>query len=238
MTGAPDGTNEEGGGRPARPLRSFGRLKGRPLSPRQAALVAHRLPSLSSLEGLAGEVWLEVGFGGGEHLVGQAAAHRHVTLIGVEPFLDGVAKAVTAADAAGLTNVRIRRGDARETMAALPDGLLTRLYVLFPDPWPKARHHKRRLVQPAFAAEAARLLKPGGVFTLATDWAHYADAMLETVLADGRFDWTARDPDDWRMPPADHVPTRYQLKRLGDCAPVFLTFRRANGPGGAGGSPG
>ncbi len=111
-------------------------------------------------------------------------------------------------------------------MAALPDGLLSRLYVLFPDPWPKARHHKRRLVQPGFVAEAARLLAPGGRFTLATDWAHYADAMLSTVLADGRFDWPARDPDDWRLPPADHVPTRYQLKGLGDCAPVFFTFRR------------
>jgi tRNA (guanine-N7-)-methyltransferase len=209
-----------------RPLRSFGRLKGRPLSPRQDALLEARLPALSSLEALAGEVWLEVGFGGGEHLVGQAKSRPDVTLIGVEPFLDGVAKAVTAVDEAGLANVRILRGDARDAMAALPDARLARLYVLFPDPWPKARHHKRRLVQPGFVAEAARLLAPGAVFTLATDWAHYADAMLETVLADGRFDWPARDPDDWRLPPPDHVPTRYQLKRLGDCAPVFFTFRR------------
>jgi tRNA (guanine-N7-)-methyltransferase len=226
VTGTPDNADGEGGGRKVRPLRSFGRLKGRPLSPRQEALLQARLPALSSLEGLAGEVWLEVGFGGGEHLAGQARAHPDVTLIGVEPFLDGVAKAVTAVDEAGLANVRILRGDAREAMAALPDGRLARLYVLFPDPWPKARHHKRRLVQPGFVAEAARLLAPGGLFRLATDWAHYADAMLATVLADGRFDWPARDPDDWRLPPADHVPTRYQLKGLGDCAPVFFTFRR------------
>jgi tRNA (guanine-N7-)-methyltransferase len=100
------------------------------------------------------------------------------------------------------------------------------MFVLFPDPWPKLRHHKRRLLSPAFVAEAARLLRPAGRLRLATDWAAYANVMLTTVLADGRFDWPVQCAADWREPPADHSPTRYEAKRLGDCAPVWLDFIR------------
>ncbi len=214
------------------PLRSFGRLKGRPLSARQQRLIDEALPALGLPEtqpgalALPGETWLEVGFGGGEHLIGQARANPGVTLIGVEPFLDGVAKALAGWEEAGLSNLKIVRGDGRDVMAKLADASLSRLFVLFPDPWQKARHNKRRIIQPAFVAEAARLLMPGGEFRLATDWADYADWMLERVLADGRFHWLAERADDWRIPPADHVTTRYQDKKLGDCAPVFLRFRR------------
>lgn len=214
------------------PLRSFGRLKGRPLSARQQRLIDEALPALGLPDAapgalsFPGEAWLEIGFGGGEHLIGQARANPGVTLIGVEPFLDGVAKALAGVEDAGLSNVRIVRGDGRDVMAGLADASLTRLFVLFPDPWQKARHNKRRIIQPAFVAEAARLLQPGGEFRLATDWAAYADWMLERVLADGRFAWLAERADDWRHPPPDHVPTRYQEKGLGDCAPVFLRFRR------------
>jgi tRNA (guanine-N7-)-methyltransferase len=103
---------------------------------------------------------------------------------------------------------------------------IDRVFILFPDPWPKTRHRKRRLIQPDFVVELARILKPGANLRFATDWADYADRALADILRDGRFDWTAERADDWRKPPADHVTTRYQEKRLGDCAPVFLDFVR------------
>jgi tRNA (guanine-N7-)-methyltransferase len=125
-----------------------------------------------------------------------------------------------------LSNVRIHDGDARELMARLPDASLERVFILFPDPWPKARHNKRRIVQAETVAEFARLLKPGGKLRFASDWADYVDWSLLRVLANPAFRWTAERADDWRVPPADHVTTRYEEKRLGDCAPVFLDFVR------------
>ena len=218
------------------PLRSFGRIRSRTLKPRQASLMETLLPALrppaegpvdpTRLAPDAREAWLEVGFGGGEHMAAQAAARPDVLVLGAEPFLNGVASALRHVDAQGLRNVRIHDGDARELMARLPDASLERIFVLFPDPWQKARHHKRRLVSPAFAAEAARLLKPGGRLRLATDWADYADQMLRVLLAEPRFDWPATCADDWRRAPADHVRTRYETKKLGDCAPVWLDFVR------------
>jgi tRNA (guanine-N7-)-methyltransferase len=224
----------------ALPPRLHGRSRGRPLSARQQALVDDLLPRLALPDGADGapldpaalfapppaEVWLEIGFGGGEHLVAQAGRRPDVGLIGVEPFLDGVAKALTAIDALGLGNVRLAREDARGVVARLPDASLARVFVLFPDPWPKARHHKRRLIQPAFASELARVLKPGGRLRFATDWADYATQALLALRGEGRLRWTARRADDWRLPPADHVTTRYQEKRLGDCAPMFFDFER------------
>ncbi|WP_296512203.1 tRNA (guanosine(46)-N7)-methyltransferase TrmB [Phenylobacterium sp.] len=218
------------------PLRSFGRIRSRTLKPRQASLMETLLPSLrpptegpvdpAGLMPGARETWMEVGFGGGEHMAAQAAAHPDVVILGAEPFLNGVASALRHIDEMGLRNVRIHDGDARELMARLPDACLDRLFVLFPDPWQKARHHKRRLVSPAFADEAARLLRPGGRLRLATDWADYADQMLRVLLAEPRFEWPAECAADWRAAPADHVPTRYEAKRLGDCAPVWLDFIR------------
>ena len=111
-------------------------------------------------------------------------------------------------------------------MPNLPSASLARMFVLFPDPWPKMRHKKRRLVQPTFVAEAARLLKPCGTLRLATDWADYADWTLEHFARSPDFRWTAERADDWRLPPGDHVATRYQAKRLGDCAPIWLEFER------------
>ena len=111
-------------------------------------------------------------------------------------------------------------------MAAMPDASLDRIVILFPDPWPKARHHKRRLVQDDFVAEAVRLLKPGGRLRFATDWADYADWALRRLTASPHLAWLAETADDWRKPPADHVTTRYEEKRLGDCAPIWLEFER------------
>jgi tRNA (guanine-N7-)-methyltransferase len=220
---------------PHPPLRTFGRTRSRAIKPRQAALMTSLLPDLAVPEGPfdprtlmpeAKAVWLEIGFGGGEHLAAQAARRPDVLFLGAEPFLNGVASALRHVEAAGLANVRLHAGDARDLMAALPAASLDRLFVLFPDPWPKARHVKRRLIQPDFVAEAARLLTPGGRLRFATDWADYADQTLALFAASPAFTWTAERADDWRRPPADHVTTRYEEKRLGDCAPIWLEFAR------------
>lgn len=217
------------------PLRSFGRLKSRPIKPRQAALMETRLPELrvppgpvdpAALMPGARETWLEIGFGGGEHMAAQAARHPDVLILGAEPFTNGVASAVRHVEEQSLTNVRIHDGDVRELIARLPDASVARVFILFPDPWPKARHHKRRLVQADTVAELARVLKSGGALRFASDWADYVDWALERISADPAFRWTAGRADDWRIPPADHVTTRYEEKRLGDCAPVFLDFVR------------
>jgi len=152
--------------------------------------------------------------------------HPDVLFIGAEPFVNGVASALRHIEASALSNVRLHMGDARDLMALLPPASLDRLFLLFPDPWPKARHHKRRLVQNAFVLEAARLLKPGGGLRFATDWADYADQALERFVASPDFRWTGQACGDWKTPPVDHITTRYEDKRLGDCAPVWLEFMR------------
>lgn len=216
-------------------LRSYGRLKSRPIKPRQAALVDTLLPKLRppagpfdprALMAGASEVWLEIGFGGGEHMAAQAARRSDVLILGAEPFQNGVASAVRHVEEQALANVRIHDGDARELMARLPDGCLDRAFILFPDPWPKGRHKKRRFIQPDTVAELARLLKPGARLRFASDWADYVDWSLLRIAGNPAFRWTAEAASDWRLPPADHVTTRYEEKRLGDCAPVFLDFVR------------
>jgi tRNA (guanine-N7-)-methyltransferase len=217
------------------PLRSFGRIKSRPIKPRQAALVESLLPRLRvpqapfdprTLKPDAAEVWLEIGFGGGEHMAGQAAQHPDVLILGAEPFQNGVASALRHIDEAGLANIRLQDGDVRHLMSHLPDGCLDRVFILFPDPWPKARHQKRRLVTTETLSDLARLLRPGGRLRFATDWADYADWTLERVLASPKYAWPAERSSDWTDPPADHITTRYEEKKLGDCAPVFLDFVR------------
>jgi tRNA (guanine-N7-)-methyltransferase len=220
---------------PGARLRSYGRIKARAVKPRQAALIDTLLPTLALPTGPidplqlmpdALEVWLEIGFGGGEHLAQQAARRGDVLVLGVEPFINGLASALRHIDERGLGNVRLGGGDARDVLALLPAASLDRMFILFPDPWPKARHHKRRLIQADVVAELARTLKPGGRLRLATDWKDYAVWCLERMLKSPAFVWTAERADDWRDPPSDHVTTRYQTKRLGDCAPVFLDFVR------------
>jgi tRNA (guanine-N7-)-methyltransferase len=216
-------------------LRSYGRLKSRPIKPRQAALVETLLPTLrcpqapfdpAALAPGCAETWLEIGFGGGEHMAAQAARRPEVLILGAEPFQNGVASALRHVEEQGLRNVRIEDGDARALSARLPDASIARIFVLFPDPWPKSRHHKRRLIQPDTVAEFARLLRPGGGFRFASDWADYVDWTLQRLAASPAFRWTAERADDWRRPPPDHITTRYEEKRLGDCAPVFLDYVR------------
>jgi tRNA (guanine-N7-)-methyltransferase len=217
-------------------LRSYGRIKSRPIKPRQAGLLDTLLPGIAldlgapidprALKPDAVEIWLEIGFGGGEHMAAQARRRPDVLILGAEPFVNGVASALRHIEEGALGNVRLHPGDARDLIAALPDSSIDRVFILFPDPWPKARHHKRRLIQAELLADLARLLKPGGRLRFATDWADYADWTLERALKAPAFAWTARRADDWRTPPADHVATRYEEKKLGDCAPVFLEFER------------
>jgi tRNA (guanine-N7-)-methyltransferase len=208
------------GQKPHGPLRSYGRIKARQLKTRQAVLIEAVLaPGFD-------EVWLEIGFGAGEHMAAQAQRHPQVLIMGAEPFLNGAASAVRHIDERGIDNIRILQGDGRELAAALPSACLSRIFILFPDPWPKSRHHKRRLIQPEVIAELARVLKPGGSLRFATDWADYADWTLQRFNRSPDFRWTAETASDWTTPPADHVTTRYEEKRLGDCDPVFLDFER------------
>ncbi len=220
-------------------LRTFGRAKGRPLSARQQGLIDALLPHLEVPDENPGalnpmelfdpapkEIWLEIGFGGGEHLIAQAERRPDVGFIAAEPFNEGMAKALVGIEEKNLSNIRLHMGDAREIVSRLKDASIARAFILFADPWPKVRHHKRRLIQEDFIAELARVIRPGGGLRLATDWADYAEWMLERLLRDRRFEWSARQAADWRTPPADHVTTRYETKKLGDMPPVFLDFVR------------
>ena len=200
--------------------------EGRPNAPEQLSAPHPPTPSPPGRRGAP--LLLEIGFGGGEHLVTQAAAHPDARFIGVEPFLNGVASCLRHIEESGVTNVRLHQGDAREVIARLPNASLNLGYILFPDPWPKLRHHKRRLIQPEFLSDLARVLKPGAEVRFATDWANYAAWTLEHFVRDARFAWTAKRAADWRSAWRGHVPTRYEQKRLGDCAPVWLKFRRVS----------
>ncbi len=224
------------------PIRSFGRIKSRALKPRQAALFDTLLPTVALPDPADGpldpaaimpgakQVWLEIGFGGGEHLAGQAARHPDTLMIGCEPFLNGVGSALRHIEEGGLKNVRIHADDARAVLAALPDASVDHVLILFPDPWPKARHAKRRLVQADVVSVMARILKVDGKLRFVTDWKAYADWALARFLETPGLVWMAEAADDWRNAPADHIRTRYEDKRLGDTEPVFLLFERRAAP--------
>ena len=204
---------------PGRP-RLYGRAKGRPLRSNHQALMDELYPKIqigkNPLDGLESfeEVWFEIGFGGSEHLIWQAQHNPNVATLGAEPFLNGVAKAVAGVDEHGLSNVRLHQGDARDVMDSLPDNSLSCLFVLFPDPWPKARHNKRRIITPEFLKEVHRILKPGGRFRFASDIIDYVDWTLTRVEAHGGFVWPAKQKDDWRKRPDDWPGTRYEAKAI------------------------
>lgn len=212
----------------------YGRRKGPRLSARQAGLRQTLLGALAWRVGEAPaaqfpnavqELWLEVGFGAGEHLVWQAAHHPHVGLIGAEPYEMGMAKLLTKLEESPLNNVRLFEGDGRDIIEGLPDASLSRFFLLFPDPWPKTRHHKRRFLQMAMLDQLARVLKPGGELRFATDDKTYLPWALERLMAHPAFVWTAQGPADWRARPADWPPTRYETKAIKG-PPAFLRFVR------------
>lgn len=218
----------------------FGRRKGHRLRPAQARLLATLLPELTvdldrpappGLELIfpipVDSVYLEIGFGSGEHLVREAQAHPRVGFIGCEPFVNGMAKALAAIDALKLVNIRLHHGEAKPLLAWLPEASLSRVDLLYPDPWPKRRHWKRRLIQDESIAMCARVLRAGGLLRFATDWPDYAAWTLERFLRSPDFEWLAERADDWRRPWSGYVATRYERKaRAHGRVPCYLTFRR------------
>lgn len=170
-------------------------------------------------------LWLEIGFGGGEHLAHQAALNPNVSIIGCEPYINGIGDLLKAISAQKLSNIRVHGDDARPLIESLPDACLEKVFILYPDPWPKVRHHKRRLVSTELLDDLARVMKPGAELRLATDHADYCTWMLERLLIHPDFTWTAKDCDDWLKPWADWIPTRYEQKGLAG-KPTYLTFLR------------
>lgn len=223
-----------------RPLRSYGRRKGKRLSARKEHLLKELLPRLRlPLEQSAPgdlrelfpvpvkEVWLEIGFGSGEHLLWQAEHHPDIGCIGAEPFVNGVASLLGKIEKAHLKTIRIHDGDVREVLAWLPPASVGRIFLLFPDPWPKKRHAKRRLLAPDTVAELARVLRQGGELRFASDSGDYAGEALRAILASGFFAWSAERAEDWRVRPHDWPETRYERKALSQgCKPAYLSFRR------------
>lgn len=181
------------------------------------------------------QVWLEIGFGIGDHMLAQLAAHPDVGFLGCEPFLNGVSKLVgilaeaEAAGDAGLADrLRLLTDDARLLLQALPTASIDRAFVLFPDPWPKKRHLWRRIVNPATLAQLARVLRPGGELRLATDVADYASWMLRHALAEPGLDWMAERMADWRTRPADWPASKYERKAVAAGRPCYyFRFRRS-----------
>ena len=173
------------------------------------------------------DVWLEVGFGGGEHLLWQAEEHPDIGMIGAEPYISGTAKLLSKLDPARLPNIRIYEYDARDIIEALPDVSIGRFFVLFPDPWPKTRHHKRRFLQMETLNAIARILRPGAELRFASDDAGYLTYALERLMAHKAFVWTATAALDWLQRPADWPATRYEAKKLHG-PPAFLRFVRTD----------
>jgi tRNA (guanine-N7-)-methyltransferase len=229
---------------PERPHRNFyGRRKGKHLKASQEGYLDQDLAALSpglvdwdvnpdrtplDLQGLFGgkPVWLEIGFGGGEHMVHQAAQNPAVGIIGCEPYINGVAMLLGKIRKAKVDNLAVYPGDVRDIFDVLPEASIDRAFLLYPDPWPKSRHHRRRFVTPEHLAPLVRVLKPGAIFRVATDIPDYVRQTLEQVPGHG-FEWLAEGPDDWRVAWDDWISTRYEKKALREGrVPHYLTFRK------------
>ncbi|MEH6952014.1 tRNA (guanosine(46)-N7)-methyltransferase TrmB [Nitrobacter sp. NHB1] len=218
----------------------FGRRKGHRLRPHQSDLIAHLLPRLSLDPGGSGpsdpatlfgrpveEMRIEIGFGGGEHLVAEALAFPHTGFIGCEPYVNGMAKILTQIEAHDIGNIRLLAGDASELLARLPRASLARIDLIHPDPWPKRRHWKRRFVQDATVAEMARALRPGGEFRFVSDIADYCAWTLSHLARSPDFLWLAERAADWRNPWPDYTMTRYGRKAMREGrSAAYLRFRR------------
>jgi len=226
-------------------LQSYGRKRGRPLRAGRKTLFAELLPEIEVVVPATGaldlaalwgqpsddrarETWLEIGFGAGEHLAWQAARHPQIGIIGAEVYEAGIGVLLSAIDRAGLGNVRIHAGDATALLEALPEASISRVFVLFPDPWPKRRHWKRRFVSAAGLERLARVLADGAELRLATDDPSYLVWMLEHILAAPDFDWRPGSARDWLTRPEDWPETRYETKaiRQGRRPSYLRLFRR------------
>lgn len=225
-------------------IRSYGRKRGRPLRAGRRRLFEELLPEIAvalphagtlDLAALWGdearETWLEIGFGAGEHLAWQAARHREIGFIGAEVYEAGIGVLLSAIAREDLSNIRIHHGDAAALLEALPEASITRAFVLFPDPWPKRRHWKRRFVSASGLAHLARVLADGAELRVATDDPSYLVWMLQHILAASDFDWRPRSARDWRSRPEDWPETRYEAKAVREGRrPTYLRLiRRARG---------
>jgi tRNA (guanine-N7-)-methyltransferase len=218
----------------------FGRRKGHKLRIHQAGLIENLLPHLSihiasaSPADLAAlfdpaveSVRLEIGFGGGEHLIAEALAFPHVGFIGCEPYVNGMAKILSQIEAHNIGNIKLFAGDAAELLAWAPPHSLRRIDLIHPDPWPKRRHWKRRFVQDATVAAMARVLKPAGEFRFVCDIDDYVAWALRRLVRSAEFVWTAERADDWRLPWDGYTMTRYGRKAMREGRrAVYLRFRR------------
>ena len=227
----------------AEKLQFYGRRKGRPLRRTMRELLETRLPEIrfdpgrpaaaqfaDLPAGTPDDLFLEIGFGGGENLAAIAAARPEAGFIGAEPFINGVASLVRHVEQAGLANVRIWDDDVRLILDGMADATLAGAYVLFPDPWPKRRHAARRILQPLVLDSLARLIRPGGSLVLASDHPVAKSWLLQAACTHPDFAWTARRPQDWRTRPDDLVPTRYMRKaEREDRVPNWFLFRRTGG---------
>jgi tRNA (guanine-N7-)-methyltransferase len=218
----------------------FGRRKGHRLRSHQADLMTDLLPRLAiavdqPLRRNLAEIFsqppqaicLEIGCGGGENMIAQATANPSTGFIGCEPFVNGMAKVLSSIEAGDIGNVRLYAGDAVDLLAWLPDASIAKVDLLYPDPWPKRRHWKRRFVQDRTVAMLARVLRPGGLFRFATDIPDYAAWTLERLLRARDFVWTAERADDWRQPWVGFQGTRYEAKAKREGrVPCYLEFVR------------
>jgi len=218
----------------------FGRRKGHKLRALQADLIENLLPRLaldisSAAPAHLGKIFepplddarLEIGFGGGEHLIAEALAFPHTGFIGCEPYVNGMAKILAQIEAGNIANIRLFAGDAAELLAWLPKASLSRIDLIHPDPWPKRRHWKRRFVQDRTIAAMARVLKVGGEFRFVCDIDDYCAWTLSHLARSPDFQWLAERADDFRLPWAGYTMTRYGRKaaREGRKA-AYLRFRR------------
>ena len=215
----------------------FGRQKSKKLSPRQQNLVDTLLPRLKLNPNepfdpsvswyKVNPLWLEIGFGGGEHLSTMAAKHRDVTFIGCEPFLNGIAKMLVAIKEQNLNNVHLYDHDARHILKWLPPASLDRVYILYPDPWPKKRHRKRRFVNPQSLEQLAKVMKPGADLLIASDIGDYIRTSLLALQKSQNFSWEPDSVNDWRTPPAGWPGTRYEQKAIRKGrTPTYLKIKR------------
>ena len=206
----------------------YGRRKGKSLRRHHSGLMEELLPHLrvglsEPLSGTAEPRWLEIGFGGGEHLAHQAELHPDVSFIGAEPFVNGVAKLLALVEEKNLANVRIHDGDARPLLEALPASSFERIYLLYPDPWPKARHNKRRFVSLENLTHFHRILAPGGLFLFASDIDDYVAWTRDHVADHGGF----AEEGDASLPYENWIETRYEAKaRREGRGSAYLRFRR------------
>ena len=217
----------------------YGRRKGKRLRQRQDGLVSDLLPQIElnlSSGAIAPEVLfgrpsaelrMEIGFGDGARLIEQATLNPDIGFIGCEPFVNGVAKALAAIDHGGIRNLRVHNGDARDVLEALPEHSIDRIELLYPDPWPKRRHHKRRILSDEFLSATARVLKPGAALRFATDIDDYCGWGLARVQRSPDFLWLAQEPADWLQPWDGWQATRYEQKaRREGRTSAYLTFIR------------